>query len=120
MSREAHVRVWKGQMLNRSPQIRCFAVLIAAAVASAMPVFEEKLPHGIDFTLHNSPTPQKYLIETMPGGVALLDYNNDGLLDILLVNGGGLASHMPLPEKFDRGNPRYWNGLYRQNKDGSF
>jgi len=27
---------------------------------------------------------------------------------------------MALPEKFDRGNPRYWNRLYRQNKDGSF
>jgi hypothetical protein len=38
-------------------------------------------PAGIDFTHRNSPTSQKYLIETMGGGVALLDYNNDGLLD---------------------------------------
>src|SRR6266705_2940500 len=107
-------------MLNRLPQIGCFAVLIAAAVASAMPVLEEKLPHGIDFRLQNSPTPQKYLIETMPGGVALLDYNNDGLLDIFLVNGGRVTSPMQSPENFDRKDPRYWNRLYRQNKDGSF
>src|ERR1700719_2055062 len=107
-------------MLNRPPQIGCFAVLIAAAVASAMPVFVEQLPHGIDFTLHNSPTPQKYLIETMPGGVALLDYNNDGLLDIFLVNGGHIFSPMKSPDNFDRHDPRYWNRLYRQNKDGTF
>src|SRR5690242_2542562 len=56
----------------------------------------------------------------MPGGVALLDYNNDGLLDIFLVNGGRVTSAMQLPENFDRKDPRYWNRLYRQNRDGSF
>jgi hypothetical protein len=79
-----------------------------------------KDPPGLNFTLQNSPTPQKYEIETMPGGVALLDYNQDGLLDIFLVNGGRVRSPMPLPEKFDRRNPAYWNRLYRQNPDGSF
>jgi hypothetical protein len=80
-----------------------------AAIAAAAPIFDVKLPRGLDFTLQNSPTPQKYLIETMPGGVALLDYNNDGLLDIFLVNGGRLTSPMQVREKFDRANPRYWN-----------
>src|SRR6266480_3361344 len=89
-------------------------------LAAAAPIFDVKLPRGLDFRLLNSPTSQKYLIETMPGGVALFDYNNDGLLDIFLVNGGRVTSPMRLPEKFDRANPRYWNRLYRQNKDGSF
>ena len=91
-----------------------------AGFAATAPIFEAKLPRGLDFTLRNSPTSQKYLIETMPGGVALFDYNNDGLLDIFLVNGGRLTDPMRLPERFDRGDPRYWNRLYRQNKDGRF
>src|SRR6266566_3807495 len=57
-----------------------------ATLAAGVPIFDVRLPRGLDFTLQNSPTPQKYLIETMPGGVALFDYNNDGLLDIFLVN----------------------------------
>jgi hypothetical protein len=51
--------------------------------------------------------------------VALLDYNNDGLLDVFLVNGGKISSPMQTPENFNRSNPKYWNRLYRQNKDGS-
>ena len=72
-------------------------VLIAAASAVGTSLLEVKLPRGIDFILQNSPTPQKHLIETMPGGVALLDYNNDGLLDIFFVNGGRIDSPMHRP-----------------------
>ena len=91
-----------------------------AAMAAAAPIFEVKPLRGIDFLLQNSPTPRKFLIETMPGGVALFDYNNDGLLDIFLVNGGRITEGLHVPETFERSNPRYWNRLYRQNRDGSF
>src|ERR1700684_2543122 len=84
------------------------------------PVFQLKSPKGVDFVLRNSPTSRKYLIETMPGGVALLDYNNDGLLDIFFVNGGDVRDTMAPPVSFDRRNPAYWNRLYRQNPDGTF
>jgi enediyne biosynthesis protein E4 len=87
---------------------------------STAPLFREITLAGVDFVLRNSPTSRKYLIETMPGGVALLDYNNDGLLDIFLVNGGHVQDPMLKGVGFDRRNPRYWNRLYRQNKDGSF
>jgi len=91
-----------------------------AALAAAAPIFEVKPLRGIDFLLQNSPTARKFLIETMPGGVALLDYNNDGLLDIFLMNGGKITEGLHVPENFERSNPRYWNRLYRQNRDGSF
>jgi enediyne biosynthesis protein E4 len=103
--------------------IRRFArreFLSLAGAAAAAPVFDVKLPRGIDFILQNSPTPKKFLIETMPGGIALFDYNNDGLLDIFMVNGGRITEDLHVPEQFDRSNPRYWNRLYRQNHDGSF
>jgi hypothetical protein len=91
-----------------------------SSVPLSAPVFDVKHPRGLDFKHVNSPTPQKYLIETMGGGVALLDYNNDGLLDIFLVNSGDLTNPMHTPEKFNRQDPKNWNRLYRQNPDGSF
>jgi enediyne biosynthesis protein E4 len=84
------------------------------------PIFGVKPLKGVDFVLRNSPTPHKYLIETMPGGVALLDYNNDGLLDLFFVNGGHIPSEPSASRSFDRRNPAYWNRLYRQNPDGTF
>jgi len=95
-------------------------LLSLAGLAAAAPIFQVKPLRGVDFILQNSPTPRKFLIETMPGGVALFDYNNDGLLDIFLVNGGRITEALHVPENFDRANPRYWNRLYRQNRDGSF
>jgi hypothetical protein len=59
-------------------------------------VFQPEIPRGVDFVQQNSPTPQKYLIETMGGGVAILDHNNDGLPDLFFVNSGRLASGMTL------------------------
>lgn len=93
---------------------------VGLLLAASVSLFDVSSPGGLKFTLENSPTPAKFLIETMGGGVALLDYNNDGLLDVFLVNGGRLNSSMKTPEEFDRANPKYWNRLFRQNKDGTF
>ena len=74
---------------------------------------------GIDFRLENSPTPKKFLIETMTGGCAFLDYDGDGLLDIFLVNGASLHIGARHP-KIDKSEPRYWNRLYRNLGAGRF
>jgi enediyne biosynthesis protein E4 len=91
-----------------------------AVLCTVLGILELFHPAGFDFIHRNSPTTQKYLIETMGGGVALLDYNNDGLLDIFLVNSGKLDDPVKLPANFSRHEPAYWNRLYRQNKNGSF
>src|ERR1700734_3292181 len=90
------------------------------AKPKSTPIFRVKPLAGVDFVLRNSPTPRKYLIETMPGGVALLDYNNDGLLDLFFVNGGHIPSGTSAPRSFSRRDPAYWNRLYRQNPDRTF
>lgn len=98
------------------------AILLAAILGATIgtPILRVARPAGLNFVHRNSPTSQKYLIETMGGGVALLDYNNDGLLDIFLVNSGHLDDPVKLPAQFSRSEPAYWNRLYRQNRDGSF
>jgi hypothetical protein len=74
----------------------------------------------IDFVHANSPTSRKYLPETMGGGVAVLDYDNDGRLDIFFVNGAKIADPMKPGAAPDKSERKYWNRLYHQNSDGSF
>lgn len=68
---------------------------------------------GIGFQLKNSISPQRYSIETMLGGVAVFDYNNDGLLDVFFTNGAAIPS-------LEKSDLSYWNRLYRNNGDGTF
>ncbi len=49
---------------------------------------------GVDFVHAGSPTSEKYLLETMGGGVGVLDYDNDGRLDLFFVNGAALSDPM--------------------------
>lgn len=89
-------------------------------LALATPSLSVSPLRPLDFVHQHSPTAQKYLIETMGGGVALLDYNNDGLLDVFFVNGGRITDPAKLPADFARLDPKYWNRLYRQNREGTF
>ena len=70
-------------------------------------------PAKLNFTLRNSASADKYLVETMTGGVAAFDYNNDGHTDIYFVNGAELPT-------LRKSSPAYWNRLFRNNGDATF
>ena len=103
---------------------RGFARLAAGALASPLgppfarsenaPLFVEVPPEksGIVWTHDNAMSPDRHLPETMGPGVAFFDYDNDGWMDIFLVNSG--ESDFYKPEKPLR------NALYRNNRDGTF
>ena len=74
--------------------------------------FEDRQPgSGIDFVLDNGTTPDKPIIDGVLGGVAVLDFDNDGRLDVFFANGAripGLA----------KDDPRFWNRLF--HNEGGF
>jgi len=85
-----------------------------AALAAGAIVFEDAAPRaGLDFRSNSSPTPNKNQPETMVAGVGLLDYDQDGFLDIYFVNGAAIPS-------LTKETPAYWNRLYHNNRDGTF
>jgi enediyne biosynthesis protein E4 len=76
--------------------------------------FENRQPRsGVDFVLDNGTLPDKPMIDGIPGGVALLDYDGDGYLDIFFTNGAHLPDLVKDEDKFS-------NRLYRNNHDGTF
>jgi hypothetical protein len=66
---------------------------------------------GLRFTHDRGPTPEHHLAETMGSGLAWLDFDNDGWMDLYVVQSG------PFPP---RGSPRAQDRLYRNNGDGTF
>ena len=64
------------------------------------------LSAGVEFVLENTPTPEKQMIETMAGGLAVFDYNGDGRADIFFTNGAAIPS-------LEKDSPKYFNRLYR-------
>jgi len=74
----------------------------------------------IQFKQENSATSNKYLVETMGGGVALLDYDNDGRLDIFFTNGAKIDDPMPDGKLPDKSDPKFSNRLYHQSSNGTF
>ncbi|HUO34365.1 MAG TPA: CRTAC1 family protein [Candidatus Acidoferrum sp.] len=79
-----------------------------------LPAFEEIPPaaSGIHWRHYNGRSAQMYLPETVGAGCAFFDYDNDGWMDIYLVNSGPCDFYTP-----DR---PMRNALYHNNRDGTF
>jgi hypothetical protein len=82
--------------------------------APAGPIFEEIPPEtsGIAWVHENAKSPERYLPESLGPGCAFLDYDNDGWMDIYLVNSG--------PSDFYTPKQALRNALYKNNRDGTF
>jgi hypothetical protein len=91
------------------------AVILFATGSSTPPIrFREVAAQsGINFVLENSPTSRKHLIETMPGGIAVFDYDGDGRPDIYFTNGAEVPS-------LGKSSSKYWNRLYRNDGNLKF
>jgi enediyne biosynthesis protein E4 len=110
--------VLRTQMFNRREFLWTLAgaggaVLLGEGAAS--PAFFREIEasvSGIHWVHENAASPQKYLPETMGPGCAFLDYDNDGWMDIYLVNSG--------PSDFFTPKQPIRSALYKNNRDGTF
>ena len=106
-------------MLLAKPRI----ALILFLLAVKSPVFSQHAateyrsiffkPQTLPFRLENDASPAKNVPETMLGGVAVFDYNNDGRPDIFFTNGANIAT-------LRKDDPKYRNRLFRNDGNGKF
>ena len=91
----------------------CCALAGHAALPSAIRFEEIAAKSGLRFELRNGASGQFHQIELTAGGVAVLDYNNDGCADVFFTNGAAIPSLL-------KTGPEYYNRLFRNNCDMTF
>jgi len=94
------------------------AALLALAGAALLPAPSAPSPVSFElkklpFRLENSVTPAKNAPESMPGGMAIFDYNGDGRPDLFFTNGANI-------ETLKKDDPKYRNRLFRNDGNGAF
>ena len=87
--------------------------------AQAKPESADRVPQLVDITAstgikfdHLSSPEQRYIVESMSGGVALLDYDGDGWLDIYFTNAPSVG--------MAKAGQKARSALFRNNHDGTF
>ncbi len=93
--------------LRTCPVLILVAMCLVATIAHAEIRFENvTAKSGVAFVLDNAASDRKHLIESVPGGMAALDYDGDGRIDLFFTNGAEIPS-------LRKTAPRFWNRLYR-------
>ena len=69
--------------------------------------------NGLDFVLRNDAKGRRYQVETVLGGLGIIDFDADGWPDLYCVNGASLPS-------LKKNDPKFFNRLYRNNRNGTF
>lgn len=98
----------------------CFASRFGRSQARLAPATEPAIrlqnvapACGLDFVLRNDASGRKYQVETVLGGLGVIDFDHDGWPDLYCVNGAALPS-------LRKTDARFYNRLYRNNRNGTF
>ena len=109
------LKAGRGGLASRVQPVRLSEEKLTMDLLVVPPIrFQDVAPRaGLDFVLRNGASGHFYQPEIMLGGVAALDYNNDGCMDIFAANGAELPSGL-------KTGPQFHNHLFRNNCDMTF
>ena len=99
--------------VTRAVAISGFLWIGLGAQTAPMRFENRQSQSGVRFVLNNNTTPDKPIIDSVLGGVAVFDFDNDGYLDLFFTNGAKIPSLI-------KENETFHNRLYRNNRDGTF
>src|SRR5215467_11528621 len=101
----ALLRPWNRLMMLAAALLSILIVPVAVGLSDTNPgIFRQITPEqsGIHWSHVNARSGRRYLPETIPPGVAIFDYDNDGWMDLFFVNAGESTFFLPPKHRLQR------------------